>query len=195
GDIDLSHGNISANGDITLKADAGSIAVSGVNATAKANITSANGNISINTKDAPKNIGLVVNNVTFSADNNISIDAVADMAGARIRGADFTATKGHINLNGSASREGYDGSNAEFAGMIFFGDLLFKAGTGTTINATHTSHVAWYSPLFHEADYAPPVPLVFEGVNMTFDGGAEIDARGSYAGIMLSASDMVKASK
>ncbi|EBS0894513.1 filamentous hemagglutinin N-terminal domain-containing protein [Salmonella enterica subsp. enterica serovar Abaetetuba] len=182
GNIDLSHGNISANGDITLKADAGSIAVSGVNATAKANITSATGNISINTKDAPKNIGLVVNNVTFSADSNISIDAVAGLAGAQIRGANFTATKGHINLNGSASWGGYDGLNAEFGGMVFFGDLLFKAGTGTTINATHASHAAAYS-------YSPPVPLAFEGVNITFDGGAEINARGSYVGITLQSAE------
>ncbi|EDC5554853.1 filamentous hemagglutinin N-terminal domain-containing protein [Salmonella enterica] len=183
GNIDLSHGNISANGDITLKADAGSIAVSGVNATAKANITSATGNISINTKDAPKNIGLVVNNVTFSADSNISIDAVADLVGAQIRGANFTATKGHINLNGSASRGGYDGFYDKFGGMLLNGDLLFKAGTGTTINATHASHAAAYSP---------PVPLAFQGANITFDGGAEIDARGSYAGIVVSTSDIMK---
>ncbi|EAR5683963.1 filamentous hemagglutinin N-terminal domain-containing protein [Salmonella enterica] len=186
GNIDLTKGNISAKGDVDLRADKGGITITGANATSRAGILSSAGNISINTQDAPGNIGLVVNNVTFSADNNISIDAVAGLAGAQIRGANFTATKGHINLNGSASWGGFDYLNAEFGGVLLYGDLLFKAGTGTTINATHASHAATYSP---------PVPLVFEGVNMTFDGGAEIDACGSYAGIVLSASDMVRASK
>ncbi|EIQ5377759.1 hypothetical protein LVC96_004754, partial [Salmonella enterica] len=117
-----------------------------------------------------------MNNVTFTADNNFSIDAVADRAGARISGANITATKGHINLTGSARKGGFDAINDEFAGVILYGDLLFKAGTGTTINATHLSHTASYSP---------PVPLVLEKANITFDGGANIDACGSYAGIVL----------
>lgn len=186
GIIDLTNGNISAKSDIDLMADKGGITITGVNATSCAGILSSTGNISINTKDAPGNIGLVVNNVTFSADNNISIDAVAGLAGARIRGANFTATKGHINLNGSANWGGFDFSNAEFGSVILYGNLLFKAGTGTTINATHSEH---------RKQYAPPSPLVLEGVNLTFDGGAEINASGSYAGIVLSASDMVSASK
>ncbi|ELX2845093.1 hypothetical protein QKZ77_005367 [Salmonella enterica] len=186
GNIDLTNGNISAKGDVDLRADKGGITITGANATSRAGILSSAGNISINTKDAPRNIGLVVNNVTFSADNNISIDAVAGLAGARIRGADITATKGHINLNGSANWGGFDFSNGEFGGVLLYGDLLFKAGTGTTINATHPEH---------RKQYAPPTPLVLEGVNLTFDGGAEIHASGSYTGIVLSASDMVSASK
>lgn len=186
GNIDLTNGNISAKGDVDLRADKGGITITGANATSRAGILSSAGNISINTKDAPRNIGLVVNNVTFSADNNISIDAVAGLAGARIRGADITATKGHINLNGSANWGGFDFSSGEFGGVLLYGDLLFKAGTGTTINATHPEH---------RKQYAPPTPLVLEGVNLTFDGGAEIHASGSYTGIVLSASDMVSASK
>ncbi|EHQ9355158.1 hypothetical protein KS483_004651, partial [Salmonella enterica] len=176
GGVDLTRGNISAKNDISLKADKGGITITGENATSRAEISSAAGNISINTKDSPNGIGLSVNNVTFTADNNFSIDAVADRAGARISGANITATKGHINLTGSARKGGFDAINDEFAGVILYGDLLFKAGTGTTINATHLSHTASYSP---------PVPLVLEKANITFDGGANIDACGSYAGIVL----------
>ncbi|HBZ9867752.1 TPA: hypothetical protein MND73_004732, partial [Salmonella enterica subsp. houtenae] len=186
GNIDLTKGNITAKNDVTLKADKGGITITGTDATSRAEIRSSAGNVSVVTKDAPGFTGLFVNNATLSADNNISIDAVAGVAGARIRGADITATKGHIYLNASAGWGGFDFSNSEQGGLILYGDLLFKAGTGTTINATHTSN---------KKAYSPPVPLVFEGVNLTFDGGAKINACGSYAGIVLSASNMVQASK
>ncbi|EKJ3056094.1 filamentous hemagglutinin N-terminal domain-containing protein [Salmonella enterica] len=188
GGIDLTKGNISAKNDITLASDAGGITISGADKNNAANIITTNGNISINIKaqDAPGGIGLAVNNVDFNADNNINIDAVAGTTGASIRGANFTADKGHINLTGSALRGGFDFTNNEVGSVLLYGELLFKAGTGTTINATHSSVVAGYSP---------PAPLVLEGVNLTFEGGAEINARGSYTGIILSASDMMKASK
>ncbi|EHO1659341.1 hypothetical protein NAK51_004541, partial [Salmonella enterica] len=188
GGIDLTKGNISAKNDITLDSDAGGITISGAGENNVANITTTNGNISINIKAqlAPRGIGLAVKNVEFNADNNINIDAVAGTTGASIRGTKFTANKGHINLTGSALRGGFDYSNSEVGAVLLYGDLFFKAGTGTTINATHSSVVAGYSP---------PAPLVLEGVNLTFDGGAEINACGSYAGIILSASDMVHTSK
>ncbi|TQS47398.1 hypothetical protein DP152_25925, partial [Salmonella enterica subsp. enterica serovar Typhimurium] len=177
----LSKGNISAKGNITLKADNGSITILGTNATATANITSKAGNISINTEN-PSDLGLVVNNVSFSAYNDISIDAVASLAGARITDANLTSTKGHITLNGSASRGGFDSINAEYAGVLLHGALLFKSGAGTIINAKHTSHTKLYSP---------PVALVLEGVNLTFDGGAEINACGSYSAISFSPANIL----
>ncbi|EID6352399.1 hypothetical protein LCA12_005186, partial [Salmonella enterica] len=184
GNISLNKGNISAKSDITLQADNGSITISGTNATATANITSSEGNIAIKSSTMG-NLGLLVNNVSFMADDNVSFDGDAALAGARIHDANITANKGHINLNASALRGGFDYVNGEYGGLLLYGNLLFKAGTGTTINATHASHMASYSP---------PVPLVLEGVNLTFDGGADIKACGSYAGIVVSASDMVKSS-
>ncbi|ELU3716030.1 filamentous hemagglutinin N-terminal domain-containing protein [Salmonella enterica] len=47
GNINLSNGNISAKGDITLLADNGSISISGINETERANITSNEGNITV----------------------------------------------------------------------------------------------------------------------------------------------------
>ncbi|EHC5874541.1 filamentous hemagglutinin, partial [Salmonella enterica subsp. enterica serovar Eastbourne] len=77
GNIDLTKGNISAKGDITLKADNGSIAVSGTNATTKANITSAEGNISTEAHNPSTDrvTAVLLNNVQLSAEQgNININ-------------------------------------------------------------------------------------------------------------------------
>lgn len=186
GSIGLNRGNISAKNDINLKTDNGSITITGANADSQAEILSSAGNIFIASSAMDSSSGLFVNNVSFSADDNITLDGNARLAGAKIRGANITANKGHININASALTGAFDFQNAENAGLILYGDLLFKAGTGTTINATHSAHTASYSP---------PTPLVLEGVNLTFDGGADINACGSYAGIVLSASKMWSESK
>ncbi|EID6352415.1 hypothetical protein LCA12_005206, partial [Salmonella enterica] len=136
GNIILNKGNISAKSDITLQADNGSITILGTNATATANITSSEGNIAIKSSTMG-NLGLLVNNVSFMADDNVSFDGDAALAGARIHDANITANKGHINLNASALRGGFDYVNSEYGGLLLYGNLLFKAGTGTTINATH----------------------------------------------------------
>ncbi|ELR7836571.1 filamentous hemagglutinin N-terminal domain-containing protein [Salmonella enterica] len=157
GDIDLVKGNISAKNDITLNASAGGITISGVDENNVANITSTDGNITLNGKGGT--------------------------TGETIRNASLIAKNGKINIDGSARLGAFDAINVEQGAVLLYGQLLFSSGGGTTINATHSSVVAGYSP---------PAPLVLERVNLTFDGGAEINACGSYAGIILSASDFVK---
>ncbi|ECC2870005.1 filamentous hemagglutinin N-terminal domain-containing protein [Salmonella enterica subsp. enterica] len=65
GNISLNRSNISAVNDITLKAGAGSITVSGLDTTKKANITSTNGNINITATGNQG--GVVLKNVNLSA--------------------------------------------------------------------------------------------------------------------------------
>ncbi|EKR1710403.1 hypothetical protein KGW88_005033, partial [Salmonella enterica subsp. enterica serovar Carrau] len=119
-----------------------------------------------------------ISNVTFLAGNNVSIDAEGRYTGAKIRNTSITAGD-RINLNATARSNGFD-SNTEYAGLFLYGDLLFKSGNGTTINATHTSHTA---------NYSPPTALVLANANLTFDGGAEINACASYAAITVSMAD------
>ncbi|HGK5198667.1 TPA: hypothetical protein ACJ270_004636, partial [Salmonella enterica subsp. enterica serovar Newport] len=184
--IDLTSGNISARNDIILTADNGTITIKGNNATSRAQIISSSGNISIETNNNLNRLGLLVNNVTFMADNSVSIDAIAATIGASIHDANITVTNGHININGSASKGEYDYSYGQVAGVQLYGDLIFKSGTGTTINAYNTSHVA---------SYAPPVPLAMVGANLTLDGGGEINACGSFVGIMVGAAGSHRVTK
>ncbi|EMD4878967.1 hypothetical protein VQ381_005052, partial [Salmonella enterica] len=176
----------STDGDITLQAAKGSVWLQGSKVDGKptVSVTADKGNITISSSTT--NVEAVgISNVAFLAGNNVSIDAEGRYTGAKICNTSITAGD-RINLNASATQWGFDFSNEEYAGLLFYGDLLFKSGNGTTINATHTSHTA---------NYMPPVPLVMKGVNLTFDGGAEINACGSYAGIVLSASDMMSGSE
>ncbi|HAF2118528.1 TPA: filamentous hemagglutinin N-terminal domain-containing protein [Salmonella enterica] len=155
GGISAVHTNITAKNDISLTSKKGAVSIFGKNADTRSDIS--------------------------SSDGNVTIDTTGDSVGARIRDANITANNGHINLNGSATTGGFDFSVSEQAGIILYGNLLFKAKNGTTINATHSGRAKQYSP---------PVPLVLEGVNLTFDGGAEINAYGSYTGIVLSTGEM-----
>ncbi|EDQ5496526.1 filamentous hemagglutinin N-terminal domain-containing protein, partial [Salmonella enterica] len=67
GDIDLTNSNISSTGDITLKADNGSVLISGTNSTAKANITSSDGDIMITGNGDV--LGVMFNNSNITAVN------------------------------------------------------------------------------------------------------------------------------
>ncbi|MCT7051629.1 hypothetical protein, partial [Salmonella enterica] len=102
GNIDLSKGNISAKGDITLKADGGSIAISGTNTTVKANITSAEGNISA---------------VAYNP-------STGSVTGVSVNNAQLNAEQGSININGTTpgTRSGVRFTNA---------DLKANADTGS----------------------------------------------------------------
>ncbi|EAW1231033.1 filamentous hemagglutinin N-terminal domain-containing protein [Salmonella enterica] len=95
GNIDLSKGNISAKGDITLQTDNGSISISGTNATQIASITSDSGNISITSNTATGN-ALTFDYVDLNAqEGNISISGVSsNLDGVVIR---------HTNIHGSAT--------------------------------------------------------------------------------------------
>ncbi|MFU7587228.1 hypothetical protein, partial [Salmonella enterica] len=169
----------SADGDITLQAAKGSVQLQGSKVDGKptVSVTADKGNITISSSTT-RDHGMSVNNVSLSAGNNVSIDAEGRLIGAKIRNASITAGD-RINLNASASSGGYD-SYTPYAGLLFYGDLLFKSGNGTTINATHTSHTA---------NYSPPTALVLANANLTFDGGAEINACASYAAITVSMAD------
>ncbi|EGL9320536.1 filamentous hemagglutinin N-terminal domain-containing protein [Salmonella enterica] len=102
GNIDLTNGNISAKGDISLKADAGSVIIAGANATAKANITSAEGNIS-------------------TESHNPSTDRVTAVS---LTNAQLNAEHGNININGT--------TQGTYSGVRFSNaDLKANADTGT----------------------------------------------------------------
>ncbi|EOG2836061.1 hypothetical protein ACK85A_004839, partial [Salmonella enterica] len=90
-----------------------------------------------------------------------------------------------INLNATARSNGFD-SNTEYAGLFLYGDLLFKSGNGTTINAAHTGNAPYINS---EGYHFPPTALVLANANLTFDGGAEINACASYAAITVSMAD------
>ncbi|ELK0300924.1 filamentous hemagglutinin N-terminal domain-containing protein [Salmonella enterica] len=95
GNIDLSKGNISAKGDITLQTDNGSISISGTNATQIASITSDSGNISITSNTETGN-ALTFDYADLNAqEGNISISGVSsNLDGVVIR---------HTNIHGSAT--------------------------------------------------------------------------------------------
>ncbi|EOM8192717.1 hypothetical protein ACNGVB_005102, partial [Salmonella enterica] len=169
----------STDGDITLQAAKGSVQLQGSKVDGKptVSVTADKGNITISSSTT--NVEAVgISNVAFLAGNNVSIDAEGRYTGAKIRNTSITAGD-RINLNATAHMNGFD-SNTEYAGLFLYGDLLFKSGNGTTINATHTSHTA---------NYSPPTALVLANANLTFDGGAEINACASYAAITVSMAD------
>ncbi|EAO9641853.1 hypothetical protein BHZ79_29440, partial [Salmonella enterica] len=123
-------------------------------------------------------------NIT-SDSGNISVDSRGNTIGSRIENAEFISNSGHITLNASANSGGFEFHSYPIGGLLLYGKLLFKSAAGTTIYATHNLHTTVYSA---------PAPLVLGGgANLTFDGGAEINARGSYSGIMLAASDFTNA--
>ncbi|ECS6407795.1 filamentous hemagglutinin N-terminal domain-containing protein [Salmonella enterica subsp. enterica serovar Poona] len=103
GNIDLSKGNISAKGDITLQTDNGSISISGTNATQIASITSDSGNISITSNTETGN-ALTFNYVGLNAqEGNISISGVSSNSnGVVIRN---TNIHGNARIYGETSAD------------------------------------------------------------------------------------------
>ncbi|EMD3738530.1 hypothetical protein VQ005_004954, partial [Salmonella enterica] len=146
-------------------------------------VTADKGNITISSSTT--NVEAVgISNVAFLAGNNVSIDAEGRYTGAKIRNTSITAGD-RINLNATARSNGFD-PNTEYAGLFLYGDLLFKSGNGTTINAAHTGDVPYINS---EGYHFPPTALVLANASLTFDGGAEINACASYAAITVSMAD------
>ncbi|HFE7544017.1 TPA: beta strand repeat-containing protein, partial [Salmonella enterica subsp. enterica serovar Newport] len=181
GDINLTRGNISAKQDINLKADNGSLTISGGGANSLANIASTDGNISFkSTSDGSS--GLTIINTKVDAGKDINMDGVANRIGLKIKEAEVYANQGRLNINASARSSVGDYDEA----LYLLGNIVFSTKSGTTINATHQ---------LHASSYQPPKPLVIQGANLTFDGGGVINAIGSYAGIIVQESDMLYPSK
>lgn len=101
GNISLNRSNISAVNDITLKAGAGSITVSGTNATIKANIISASNDVNITALSGT--VSLLNSNISGQ---NVSISGVNDnnkKYGVLLKSVNVTANSniGIVNINGS----------------------------------------------------------------------------------------------
>ncbi|ECP9827457.1 filamentous hemagglutinin N-terminal domain-containing protein [Salmonella enterica] len=179
GNIDLSKGNISAKGDITLQTDNGSISILGTSATAIASITSDSGNISITSNTATGN-ALTFDYVDLNArEGNISMSGVSsDGVGVVFKNGGYTAsaTSGHIDVYGRGETSGGSNSNSRTKGDIDFqGESKFKAKEGSISGRkvsdpkTSTPSIYWGS-LFGAAG------------NVYFDGDFAINStNGMYA--------------
>lgn len=176
GNIDLSHGNISANGDITLKADAGSIAVSGVNATAKANITSANGNISAEAYNPSTGgvTGVSVSNAQLNAEQgsiNINGSTPGTWSGVRLTNADLKANtaNGSIVIYGE-SKAGSDWYDA--TGTVYLGDADNLSAKNINITGRNL-----------RGDVSNGGGVAFRDSNVSFHGDVSVSGSGYSQGI------------
>ncbi|ECG1721587.1 hypothetical protein D8Z03_28725, partial [Salmonella enterica] len=179
GNIDLSKGNISAKGDITLQTDNGSISISGTSATQIASITSDSGNISITSNTETGN-ALTFNYVDLNAqEGNISMSGVSsDGVGVVFKNGGYTAsaTSGHIDVYGRGKTSGGQNLYGQTKGDINFqGESKFKAKEGSISGRkvsdpqTSTPSIYWGS-LFSTA------------ANVSFDGDFAISAtNGMYS--------------
>ncbi|EGO2478241.1 filamentous hemagglutinin N-terminal domain-containing protein [Salmonella enterica] len=113
GNIDLSKGNISAKGDITLQTDNGSISISGTSATERANITSNEGNITVNSvANVACGTAAGFNYANLLAKKNISISGENTASGPQggerwhLYGVNLTSvnvTSENVNITGVQS--------------------------------------------------------------------------------------------
>ncbi|EAB3361036.1 filamentous hemagglutinin N-terminal domain-containing protein [Salmonella enterica] len=128
GNIELSNGNISAKGNITLQTDNGTVLISGANATAKASITSTDNDIVI-TGNGGNSIGvrlinanltsnnMDINGNTTGGSNNVKIP----FGGVSLLGADefHVADTGRGVINGDVKNN----SNFSMAGAVVIGQI------------------------------------------------------------------------
>ncbi|ELG5397488.1 filamentous hemagglutinin N-terminal domain-containing protein [Salmonella enterica] len=142
GNIDLKNANISAKGDITLKADSGSIAISGADATNKANITSAQGNISAEAMNPStgKVSGVTVTNAQLHAEQgNITLNGTTPgiWSGIRFSNAELKANAdtGAITVYGE-SAGGSDYYDEK--GSVYFGQTDTFSAANITITGKNT---------------------------------------------------------
>ncbi|EDX2018422.1 filamentous hemagglutinin N-terminal domain-containing protein [Salmonella enterica subsp. enterica serovar Sandiego] len=128
GNIELSNGNISAKGNITLQTDNGTVLISGANATAKASITSTDNDIVI-TGNGGNSIGvrlinanltsnnMDINGNTTGGSNNVKIP----FGGVSLLDADefHVADTGRGVINGDVKNN----SNFSMAGAVVIGQI------------------------------------------------------------------------
>ncbi|ECG8633893.1 filamentous hemagglutinin N-terminal domain-containing protein, partial [Salmonella enterica subsp. salamae] len=102
GNVDLTHGNISAKNDITLTADNGKVIIAGTNATDRAGITSTAGNISVNvTTMFNRGAWLTYTNLDAHRTILLTANVISDPAnyGAYIGGVNtFSATETRFDI-------------------------------------------------------------------------------------------------
>ncbi|EAY7317846.1 filamentous hemagglutinin N-terminal domain-containing protein, partial [Salmonella enterica] len=166
GTIDLGKANISAKGDITLKADAGSIAISGTNATVKANLTSAEGNITVDGVASSKELG-----------------------GLELRDVSISATQGRITVTGSSA---FDSPQSIYIGeqvgaVVIAGSVSFES-LSNILNARNT----WVSGDVAQVKQMPATALLFKYNSSLFmEGTSFVNAHASAgAGIVFDSYDV-----
>ncbi|EDW0787403.1 filamentous hemagglutinin N-terminal domain-containing protein, partial [Salmonella enterica subsp. enterica] len=177
GNIDLSKGNISAKGDITLKADGGSIAISGTNTTVKAHITSAEGNISAEAYNPSTGsvTGVSVNNAQLNAEQgsiNINGTTPGTRSGVRLANADLKANAGTGSIKVYAESKGGQDTYDEKGSLYFGGTDTF---TAKNIDITSRNLKNSYNG----------AGIAFDGGTALFNGNTSIKAFGYGVGIEL----------
>ncbi|EAA7203511.1 hypothetical protein DQJ78_25560, partial [Salmonella enterica subsp. enterica serovar Newport] len=175
GNIALSKSNISAKGDITLKADAGSIAISGTNATVKANITSAEGNISAEAYNPSTGgvTGISVNNAQLNAGRgsiNINGTTPGTWSGVRFTNVDLNANADTGSIKVYAESKGGQDTYEEKGSLYFGGTDTF---TGKNIDITGRNLKNSYNG----------AGMVFDGGTTLFNGNTSIEGYGFGLGI------------
>ncbi|EHJ0380294.1 hypothetical protein KAC00_004630, partial [Salmonella enterica] len=178
GNIDLSNSNVSAKGDITLKADNGSISISGTNATVKASITSAQGNISAEAwNPSTGNVtGFSLNNARLNAEQgsiNINGSTPGTWSGVRFNNADLKANgvTGSIKVYGESKggQDTYDEmGSVYFSGVDTFGasNISVKGFNGR--NGYNSAGMAFYN-----------------SSNVSFVGNTNLDASAFGLGLVF----------
>lgn len=144
GNIKLNKSSISAKDDITLKADAGSIAVSGTSAKVKASITSTDGSIFVNANADKSGAvdGVFLGNTSLSAVHEINIKGTTGgqrssdgVAGVKFQG-DVSLTSMKNVVDGQSIAQAVWG---ETSGVSLYGETHVIFVGATTINAESES--------------------------------------------------------
>ncbi|EAM8464765.1 hypothetical protein AAT50_27160, partial [Salmonella enterica] len=134
-----------AKGNITLKADAGSIAISGTNASVKANITSTEGGVNLVSMQA-----INITNANFLADKDISLNVASEVMGTLgIGNASFTSQSGDVDLFLDTKKINriYTTADSQYGGLIFSGENSFEA-KNINISALSSKDAHGFSLLF-----------------------------------------------
>ncbi|EAZ9461638.1 filamentous hemagglutinin N-terminal domain-containing protein, partial [Salmonella enterica] len=177
GTIDLGKANISAKGDITLKADNGSVWISGTNATVKANITSAEGNISAEAYNPSTGgvTGISVNNAQLNAGQgsiNINGTTPGTMSGVRFTNVDLNANADTGSIKVYAESKGGQDTYEEKGSLYFGGTDTF---TAKNIDMTGRNLKNSYNG----------AGTVFDGGTTLFNGNTSIEGYGYGLGIVF----------
>ncbi|EAQ6819752.1 hypothetical protein BCN13_27805, partial [Salmonella enterica] len=156
GNIDLSKGNISAKGDITLLTDNGSITISGTSTTETASITSDSGNINITGNVAglrQNGDGVLFRDTSLQAKvGEIKVKGIAD-------GFNSSRFTGGVRLGGqvtfNSTLNTIDGTHVHGGLADRFGGVVFNGGDFNFINDTVINAIAdSYAGLLFDVGYS-----------------------------------------
>ncbi|HGA5941779.1 TPA: hypothetical protein ACIS3Y_004341, partial [Salmonella enterica subsp. enterica serovar Saintpaul] len=158
--INLTHGNISAQNDITINASNGGVTISGQNnSSGMANITSAAGNISI------------YGNATGGSATGRDASS-----GVFLSNVGLTAKQGRIDVKGEADAVGaYDGG-----GLYSIGGVSLS----NTVNFESTSN-SIYAKNLRQTSYYRAAGFVVTAGTYSFTGDTDINGVGGNDGILL----------